>query len=240
MNVEDYLTDKHIGEDVWIIGNGPSLRFLRARDIGPGPVITLNDAISVIQVLRVPNPIYSMQGDYNSSEHSDLWPSLKITTETLLVRNDCSALSWQLDYKPRYVYYRQFHPYDDYSARSAVKVGLLFGCKNINLVCFDACTHGDCGRYSMTTGVVGSSAYTREFLPLQCFRMQRPLPGMLHRWITPKAEGHPEITVEDSENLAKIAIAPAHHPHPGPPRLRVIHSSRDKLAIRRKQRGTMN
>lgn len=57
------LRHKHPGEICWIVGKGPSLRYLRAEHFGPGPVIALNDAIIVVQDLGLDNPIYSLQKD---------------------------------------------------------------------------------------------------------------------------------------------------------------------------------
>ncbi len=57
------LKGKHAGSCAYVVGKGPSLMHLRAQDIGPGPVIVLNEAISIVQQLGLPNPIYSMQKD---------------------------------------------------------------------------------------------------------------------------------------------------------------------------------
>lgn len=58
------LRDRHKGLPAYIVGKGPSLANVRASDFAPGcPVIVLNEAILAIQVLGLPNPIYSMQRD---------------------------------------------------------------------------------------------------------------------------------------------------------------------------------
>ncbi len=54
---------KHAGETVWIIGKGPSLLNLTADTIGPGPVVTLNEAIVHVRTLNLPNAIYVFQKD---------------------------------------------------------------------------------------------------------------------------------------------------------------------------------
>jgi len=57
------LKDRHKDQIAYIVGKGPSIQYLRASDFGPGPVITLNEAIAQVQILGLPNHIYSMQKD---------------------------------------------------------------------------------------------------------------------------------------------------------------------------------
>ncbi len=68
------LKDKHPGSTAYIIGKGPSLAHLRPSDIGPGPVLTLNQAISVVQVLGLPNQLYSLQKDGCETADPDTIP----------------------------------------------------------------------------------------------------------------------------------------------------------------------
>jgi hypothetical protein len=57
------LKDLYAGQTAWIVGKGPSLKHLRARYFGNGPVITMNESILLVQTLGLGNPIYSMQKD---------------------------------------------------------------------------------------------------------------------------------------------------------------------------------
>lgn len=58
------LRGKYAGLQCYIVGKGPSLQYLRASDFAPGcPVVTINQAIEVVQVLGLPNPIWAMQKD---------------------------------------------------------------------------------------------------------------------------------------------------------------------------------
>ncbi len=60
----DVLRGRHPGSLAYIVGKGPSLANVLAADFAPGaPVIVLNEAIAAIQVLGLPNQIYSMQRD---------------------------------------------------------------------------------------------------------------------------------------------------------------------------------
>lgn len=76
----DILRGLYRGETVSIIGKGPSLRYLRAEHIEPGPVITINDAILIVQDLPISNVIYSMQKDGGESmvlPHDYVWVILQ-------------------------------------------------------------------------------------------------------------------------------------------------------------------
>ncbi len=57
------LDNRYPGETLWAIGRGPSLEHLRAGDIGPGPVVAINQAIGPVEALPLPNPLFSMQKD---------------------------------------------------------------------------------------------------------------------------------------------------------------------------------
>jgi hypothetical protein len=58
------LSGIYQGQIGYIVGKGPSLAHLRAEHFPTqGPVITLNQAVLVVQGLTISNPIYSMQKD---------------------------------------------------------------------------------------------------------------------------------------------------------------------------------
>ncbi len=82
------LKAKHPGATAYIIGKGPSLQYLRASDIGPGPVITINEAIGIVQTLGLPNHIYAMQKDGCATEDQNTIPRPCGT---------CAAHGWQRD-----------------------------------------------------------------------------------------------------------------------------------------------
>ena len=81
------LKEKHAGTLAYIVGKGPSLHYLRASDFMPGqPVIVLNEAIAQVQLLGLPNPIYSMQKDGCVTADQDHIPR---------PCGSCAALGWQ-------------------------------------------------------------------------------------------------------------------------------------------------
>ena len=57
------LKDRYKGMTAWIVGKGPSLQYLKKEDIGAGPVITINSAITAVESLGFENPLFSMQKD---------------------------------------------------------------------------------------------------------------------------------------------------------------------------------
>jgi hypothetical protein len=63
------LRDRHVGETASIIGRGPSLLKLKAEDVPPGPVITLNAAVIQVRKLGLPNHIY-MQWKDGCQQHT--------------------------------------------------------------------------------------------------------------------------------------------------------------------------
>ena len=57
------LHRKHVGKTAWIVGLGASIRYLNAKNFGPGPIITMNGSIKIVQSLGLRNQIYSLQKD---------------------------------------------------------------------------------------------------------------------------------------------------------------------------------
>ena len=57
------LRRKHAGETAWIVGLGASIKYLASRHFRTGPVITMNEAIKVVQELGLSNQLYSLQKD---------------------------------------------------------------------------------------------------------------------------------------------------------------------------------
>ena len=88
------LRHRHDGEVATVVGRGPSLLGLSAKDFGAGPVFVLNHAILEVRKLGLPNPIYSMQKD------GCLVPP--IAPETLILSQRQSRQCFA-DYQPRHV-----------------------------------------------------------------------------------------------------------------------------------------
>ena len=162
----DELKNKHQGEDVYIIGKGPSLQYLTKDMIGEGVVITINDAIVKIEELNLPNKIYAMEKDgwyvdnkpcfepHDCSIHS-IMP--KEDGKTTLLVHKHESLNCLPNFKPRLVFDNEefgLH-FQHFSALSCIQIAKLMGCKKFYFISFDAYTHQDASTYIPGKGITG-------------------------------------------------------------------------------------
>ena len=146
------VKDIHKGQDVYIVGKGPSLQYLTGQMIGKGIIITLNDAILKIDSLNLTNLIYSMQKDcpgsypvtnevptqkecVNKEYHNKLRPK----NATLLVHKH-ESIHCSPDYSPRMVFdnLELGLLWHDFSWMSAIRIGQEMGCEIFYFISFDA------------------------------------------------------------------------------------------------------
>jgi hypothetical protein len=161
------LAGRHRGATAWIVGRGPSLLELAAADVGPGPVLALNNAIVQVRALALPNPLYSLQKDgcYGGAVPlEERWPCgacprapivAPEPPETLLVSAD--EAPWCLEaYSPRYTF-RVLDlglPAANMSAPVAVQLARLMGVRAIVMVAHDAYRSSDARRVEADGQVV--------------------------------------------------------------------------------------
>lgn len=133
------LTGIYRGQTAYIVGRGPSIENLSLAQFGPGPVISLNQAIVKVEEMGLNNPVYSMQKD--GVADGEVVPQ----SATLLVHSRESEGSF-LGYSPRYV----FDNPKDFdltttapSVMSATAMAKMMGCDRVVYLCCDACTNGD-------------------------------------------------------------------------------------------------
>lgn len=157
------LRDRHRGETAYLIGKGPSLANLCADMIGPGPVITLNQAVLVVQTLGLPNRVYAMQLDGMETEDPDTIPRPCDTCHlvgwkrppvvdpypgiaTVFLRH---FSSWCLHGRPnRYVIDKEFYPEPSTpSVLQAIGLARWMGAGSIVMVAFDHLATGDAGYF---------------------------------------------------------------------------------------------
>jgi hypothetical protein len=138
------LLNRHVGETLNVIGRGPSLTFLDASDIGPGPIVAVSYAIQPVEALSLPNSLYSLQKDWWYCETSA--PIFAHTRESL------TNSAAQFEAHPGVVYGFD-NPRDfrlDEKAPSlvaCVAIAQLFGCQKIRAYCCDAMTTGSAQAY---------------------------------------------------------------------------------------------
>jgi hypothetical protein len=154
------LTDAHAGQTCHIVGKGPSLLHLRAGHFGPGPVITLNQAIRTVEALGLPNRLLSMQKDGHWPDpctdpctKAPAWMVRPQPSTALLVSVANSRYCFD-GHMARYL----FDTEKDFgllwtmpSVVVAIRVAELMGCTGIVFLCMDAITTGD--RRTVTDGL---------------------------------------------------------------------------------------
>ena len=132
------LDGRHKNEICYIIGKGPSVQFLNESYFPTsGPVITLNETYEKVESLNIKNPIYSLQKDlaFGVPKRS-----------TLLVHCWEESSQFAKNYVPRYEFDCDklgLGRVSSFSATVAIKIAIVFGCKELRLISFDSCTVKD-------------------------------------------------------------------------------------------------
>ena len=146
----------------YIVGKGPSLLELTASDFGPGPVITLNQAVVDVRKLHLPNQIYCQQKDGCVGQNRHQMPPPRhvcpptsdmvtpVQPETVLLSRAESPTCFY-DYPNRVVIdveallpgRRWFTPSSPVAAAYAVKV---LGCDSLVFLAHDSYMNGDLRR----------------------------------------------------------------------------------------------
>ena len=132
------LKDLYLGQTCYIVGKGPSMQFLDASYFpDAGCVITINEAILVVQILGLSQSIYSMQKDGYPQNMAEPAPDV-----TLILQTQFSA-AWFMDHPKRLL----VDPVTDsglrvpeMSIRMCIALGKMMGCSKLVLVCCDSLT----------------------------------------------------------------------------------------------------
>jgi len=184
------LKDKYKNKTVYIIGKGPSLKFLKKQDIEDGVVITINDAIAKIEELNIDNDVYAMEKDgwyiewtNHQEEHDCSIHSIMPTRYPVLLHKHESP-NCIPDYFNRIIFNNLelgleiTRP----SAISAIKIGELMGCDKFVLISFDACTIEDYSTYIPGTEEMENNPSYKNI----CVLMNQFLDKLNYKWITPQ------------------------------------------------------
>jgi len=198
--------DIYKGQTMWIVGKGPSLQYLTKKDIGSGPVITINEAIIKIEEIGLSNPVYSMQKDggdrrkywrvLDKFQHGMLIPDCDYTPDcgdrcgkmrrprqgaTLLV-HEYESLYCFPDYSPRYVFnYKKLgFLRNQFSLIIAIRIGTLMGCKAFRFVSFDVHVNNSFKAYTPGIGLKWGQYKGHKK------RIKSHLVGLDYKWIIPK------------------------------------------------------
>jgi hypothetical protein len=168
------LCGAHVGQTAIIVGMGPSILLLRARDFPPGPIIAINHAIRTVRKHKLPNTIYTMQKDgctphggrnqprLNMPIRHCVCPSVRtvkpVEPEILLLSAAESSHCFPL-YPFRHVFDVEADfalPWNTMSVPVAARIAHWMGCTALCMIGHDAYTRGVFGRVS-GYGVVSGS-----------------------------------------------------------------------------------
>jgi hypothetical protein len=182
MNGLDSLRDKHAGQDGWIVGLGPSIRYLTADYFGSGPIVTINNAILKVQEFDIPNEMYSFQKD--GYEYLTVKPKEHVN---LILQRVLSA-HWYEDQPKRFVIDPMLEwgfKVTEMSIRIAVALVKLMGCTKISFVCCDSLSSEEyrrCDPSNSDALIDGQSGYYAYVKPL----VQMDVKNIPHRFIVPE------------------------------------------------------
>lgn len=122
----------------YIVGKGPSLDRLSTRDFDDdeGPVIALNEAITVVQELQLPNQLFSII-DPPLKDRIEVDPNVTILSNV--------ETGWYHGHKIRLTYSTIGLGLTKTSLTGLIAIGILkkMAVKKIVMLCFDACMGGE-------------------------------------------------------------------------------------------------
>lgn len=192
------LRDKYSGQTAWIVGKGPSLAHLRADHFtDSGPVMTMNEAILIVQKLGIPNTIYSMQKDgchmdpdiRCTVECQMHWPMVYPDAEVTAILQDPG---FSQECLPRHekklwvdpVRELKFHEATEMSVLMCIRLAKIMGCVKIHLVSCDSLA-GDYRTidvHTLQSAVNGFSGHYAYVVP----QVREALKGFPHAIILPR------------------------------------------------------
>lgn len=137
------LDNRYPGQTMWVIGRGPSLARLSAADIGAGPVIAINQAISRVEELPIKNPLYSMQKDR-------FFTRPKRAVVLAHAAESAKTQRTEMDIAGAYVFDCEADfgcPWNVPSVVACAGLALRWGCVRVVYLCCDAVTDRDTRAY---------------------------------------------------------------------------------------------
>ena len=134
------LDSKYLGETLWVIGRGPSLARLTAADIGPGPVVAINQAINQVEQLAIKNPLYSMQKDRYFGRPARSLVLLHARESAIGAPENMGNFVFDCEQDFGF-------PWNVPSVVVCAGLARRWGCSRVVYLCCDAATHGDTGAY---------------------------------------------------------------------------------------------
>ena len=208
IDAAEVLRGKHAGETAWIVGLGASIKYLTARYFGTGPVITMNDAIKVMQELGPSNQLYSLQKD---GCHRRGVPGHQCGGKMIYPRNNIPVIlprpgyaEFCLSKHPNRLWLNYVAALDldpmEMSVRIAVALALrVMGCARIVFVCCDSLIGNDLKnmrRYYPVTGEIAVPPDYGNYIHVRPIVLG-DVRGVPHYFFTPKQgrddKNNPEV-----------------------------------------------
>ncbi len=200
------LKDRHLGATAYVVGKGRSLSHLTAKDFGPGIIITINQAIAVVDAFGLSQPIYALQKD-GCAQFGEICPCATCGPRGWRrdpILNPSPAVTvlfhqllspWCLHDRPnRYTYLDADFGHTDIATMSvldAIALAHHLGASSIVMLCFDHLATGDAryaDAYAPTTPAEVDFAQTAldTVKPQALAALQAFGP---HTFVVPHAEG---------------------------------------------------
>ena len=216
------LREVHTGDTAWIVGKGPSLLMLTKEQLGPGPIIAINEAIIAVEALDLDNVIYSLQKDAASYQYepvpvvlaAGVEPIAPLKGATLLVHLHESADRLS-EYRPRFVFDNVADfgfAWWDFSSLVAVAIANLMGCPKVVFVSHDACVTGDartCTAKSDGSFYVETDTYSAGNYPQHRQRIEAYASSIAVdvEWLTPAPEyrRHKQVTEALEREVGRLS-----------------------------------
>ena len=183
------LKEKYKDETGHIVAKGPSILTLTAKDFGPGPVVTLNQAIHVIEPLNLSNDTYSLQQDGCRPWKGRPRPCPYECDKNYPPQKAALVLSQKLspDCHPTYPNRYVFNPRNDLrmawghcSAVMAVGIVQFFGAREVKLYGFDA----QAGEYRTVMGLEEMEDQSRQSTYDEVLvEVKKALKDFPHEWV---------------------------------------------------------
>ena len=170
----EHLKNTFENKPCYIVGKGFSLNNVtRACFLLPdAPVIVISEAIRIIEKLKLPNKLISLQ--------KDAFTVINISWETqLLLHVHESAVEVGCLDKELFDNVELGLEINDFSALTAIRIGQLMGCNEFHFVSFDSVTKHD---YRSLDGKLPPWV---ENYKIQARKMKQFVKPIKHSWITP-------------------------------------------------------
>ena len=170
-SVQD-LKGKFKGQTAYIIGKGPSLKYLSKEDFTEGGlVIPLNEAIKIAENISLPSTFTIM------SQQKDGKPECMVQPENApLLLHEQESKDWFPDYPERYIFdvERDYGVHHCNSVIAAIEFAKLTGCNKIVFMCFDFYTD-NISEYPEDTRLGKLHAIPERLEHLESQKIQIPL-----------------------------------------------------------------